>query len=161
MPTTFSWSASTETHACIALRGDITESAKFADVLAAADQVDSLDLSGITRINSTGVRQWLHFVRALDDRGKSLRLVRCSPAFVAQLNMIAGFTGRSVVKSVLAPLLCLHCDVPQEQEIFTDGDLDAQLAAVILCPTCRSQMELDDIADNFFAFVRLRAAREA
>jgi len=72
---------------CVALTGTVDEDADFAPLvreLAAQPRI-RLDLAGIGRINSCGVREWINFVRALPGATR-LELMRCSPPVVAQIN---------------------------------------------------------------------------
>src|SRR5690242_2964167 len=92
----------------IAVVGELTENANLA-ALAAADANAAemiLDLGGVTRINSPGVREWIAFVNGLNDRKIKVVLEKCSVPFVNQLNMISNFRGKGQVVSVYAPYFC-------------------------------------------------------
>lgn len=59
------------------------------------------DLSGITLINSTGVRAWM---KALQELELEVTYVNCSQVVVEQANMVRGFLGnKAYVESVLLP----------------------------------------------------------
>src|SRR5688572_8525470 len=84
----------------VILSGDISEETDFEPILQIAGPI-VLDLAGISRINSCGVREWINFVVHLRQGGRELILERCAPVVVTQLNTIYNFTGGGQVRSVL------------------------------------------------------------
>src|SRR5690349_11499419 len=52
-----------------------------------------IDLGEIERINSCGVRDWVNWLSKLETNGTRSVLVECSPAIVAQINLVNNFTG--------------------------------------------------------------------
>src|SRR5688572_23297050 len=97
--------------AIVELSGAFTESGDFGALLAKLPAEFVFDLSGVSRINSQGVRQWVGFLNSVRQAGKRFALERCSPAVVAQLNMVSTFDGGGQVRSVLAPFLCTECNI--------------------------------------------------
>src|SRR4051794_27025042 len=95
--------------ALVKLSGEVTEKSDFTPLLADPSKSLVLNLEGITRINSYGVREWVKLMDALEQKGKELVLERCSVAVVAQLNMISNFAGNGQVKSALGPYYCGGC----------------------------------------------------
>ena len=69
-----------------------------------------IDLGEIERINSCGVRDWVNWLSKLETGGTRSVLVECSPAIVAQINLVNNFTGSGVVKSFYVPYFCPECD---------------------------------------------------
>ncbi len=69
-----------------------------------------IDLGEIERINSCGVRDWVNWLTKLEGNGARSVLVECSPAIVAQINLVNNFTGSGVVKSFYVPYFCPECD---------------------------------------------------
>ncbi len=134
--------------------GEIDENSDFSELASKLTAPADLDLQGITRINSTGVREWMTFILALADRGRSLRLTGCSVAIVQQLNMISGFVGEAAVQSIYAPYVCPECDATADRLIELSTDLSAQLEENLSCPECGSGMEFDDLVDHYFSFHR-------
>ena len=47
----------------------------------------------------------------VEKNGAKVVLVECSPAIVAQINLVNNFTGQGVVKSFYVPYFCPECDV--------------------------------------------------
>lgn len=133
------------------LSGRIDEHADFAGLIAQLTGPTRLDLSGIQRINSTGVREWEFFIRAVEN--VPLEFALCSSPIVEQLNATTKFLGAGKVVSVHAPYLCPQCDAGAIRTIELGADVASQLAAPLRCPECRSAMEFDDLPDHYFRFL--------
>jgi anti-anti-sigma regulatory factor len=135
------------------LYGAIDEDADFTDILESANRYTEIriDLGGITRINSVGVREWVNFVRALDSH-ESVVLERCVPVVVTQLNMIANFAGTGRVVSVYAPYVCDECGHEESNLVDTSGTIDVESFSERTCPNCGETMELDDLPESYFSF---------
>src|SRR5688572_23269192 len=87
----------------VVLSGEITEDADFSPLLLPTKKL-VIDLSQVTRINSSGLREWIEFVRSSNRAEVQLVLERCAPIVVTQLNMIWNFAGKDgQVRSVYAP----------------------------------------------------------
>ena len=136
----------------VVLTGEITEDIDFASLAAQLRGDVAFDLEGVNRINSTGVREWINFVRALGKENVSFTLERCSLPFVNQLNMISNFRGTGRVRSVFAPWYCSKC---QAQHLFLldcEENPAPHLEQEKSCPTCASPMVFDDIPEAFLSF---------
>ena len=116
----------------------------------------TIDLSGVTRINSAGVREWLSFIRALP-ANTTLVLERCPVIFVDLLNIIREFAGPATVRSVFVPHLCKQCKAPQDCLVGLPLN-DQSLPSRDCCERCGSALELDVDNGTFFAFLELRNA---
>src|SRR5688572_3056912 len=90
----------------VVVSGEITEETDFGPILEVDGGTVRVDLGGVSRINSCGVREWLNFVTALKATGRKLILERCAPVIVTQLNTIYNFTAGGTVRSVLGPYYC-------------------------------------------------------
>jgi anti-anti-sigma regulatory factor len=117
-----------------------------------------IDLSGVERINSCGVRDWVNWLNDLDARGKSVVLVKCSPCIVNQINLVNNFVGRGMVKSFFAPYFCPTCDVEQQKLLQVEdfSGMDRPRAPEVRGDACQQadcQMEFDDIEEAYFAFL--------
>ncbi|HEY0254707.1 MAG TPA: STAS domain-containing protein, partial [Kofleriaceae bacterium] len=112
-----------------------------------------IDLGGLERINSLGVRDWMHFVRTCEAAGTALTFERCSPTIVGQMSMITGFMGASHISSIEVPYVCTSCNHEQLQLLDLDAGGELQLA--IECPKCRAPTQLDDFAEIYSEVVRL------
>ena len=91
----------------------------------------TIDLSALTRINSIGVREWMDFLRSLGAR--RIRLQRCAPVFVDQLNAIANFSATAELVSVLAEY---ECDVDGSGTLVEVQTVDARAGRWPPPPPC-------------------------
>src|SRR5262249_47214053 len=76
-----------------------------------------VDVSGITRMTSFGVRQWITAMNALPKTITDLYLLGCPTFFVDQLNMVLNFGGAARILTVLAPYMCPSCGVESGETI--------------------------------------------
>jgi ABC-type transporter Mla MlaB component len=131
----------------IALTGHINERTDFTPLRKGAQRI-VLDLSGIDRINSIGVRRWMDFVRDCETAGIELTFERCSPILVNQMSMIRKFMGtRSRVKSILVPYFCAACK--HEDDSVLEIAPGAAIAPQLGCPKCRAPMQLDELPETY------------
>lgn len=113
-----------------------------------------IDLGEIERINSCGVRDWVNWLGKLQDQSTRAVLVECSPAIVAQINLVNNFTGSGVVKSFYVPYFCPECD--EEKVLLVEAvDMGAgpHEPPTCRCDECDLVMDFDDMADSYFAFL--------
>ncbi len=90
-----------------------------------------MDLSGVERVTSYGVREWLAMLGLCKDT--ELWLARCSEPIVAQLSTIKGFSGLGRVASVLLSFRCDACGTASTLPF--DLELDgAELSSGSLSP---------------------------
>jgi anti-anti-sigma regulatory factor len=140
----------------VQLKGEINENADFSELRKLMQGDVDLELEGVTRINSCGVREWVNFVRTLDDV-KSLRFSRCSPTVVLQLNTIYNFRGAAKVKSFLAPYVCEVCHVDEYKLLdvrdhFAERGPHASVPA-FRCPRCGGVMMFDELPERYLSFL--------
>ena len=155
----------------VALVGILDENADLRPLAELRGEV-AIDLSGVRRISSTGVREWIDLMRALDGQC-SVALVACSPASVTQLNLIANFRGQAQVESFIAPYECGVCG--SEREVLLDANATARtmrpragtstlaerLAGAqalpslpaLPCAQCGAPMELAEIPERYLTFL--------
>ena len=139
------------------LRGEVNENADLAELRRQLRGDVELDLEGVARINSCGVREWVNFVRTLEV--KSLRFARCSPTVVLQLNTIYNFRGVARVKSFLAPYVCETCHV-DEYKLLDTAEHFSEPSAVVpqhvpafRCARCGGVMTFDELPERYLAFL--------
>jgi hypothetical protein len=113
-----------------------------------------IDLDGVTRITSFGVRAWVSALEAM--KATYYCFVRCRPSMVAQFNMIRHFARRGEVVSLYAPYLCSSCGA----DVHVLVDLRKQRSDVLrlaetpaACPSCGTNAEFDDVAESYFSYV--------
>lgn len=113
-----------------------------------------IDLAEIERINSCGVRDWVNWLGRLEGQRTRIVLVSCSPAIVAQINLVNNFTGAGTVKSFFVPYFCPECD--QEKLLLaetTEMGPPPHEPPICRCDECDRVMDFDDLADSYFAFL--------
>lgn len=145
----------------VRLGGVINEDNRLVERLGAmSGRTVLLHLQRVERINSCGVRDWVHWVRAMEAQGNKLHLIRCSPPIVAQVNMVKNFCGDDGhVVSFLAPYFCGNCERDHHETLFSSAVASAQEAPVAICETCGEPMQFDDLAESYFSFTRVHGAR--
>jgi len=113
-----------------------------------------IDLGEIERINSCGVRDWVNWLAKLETYGTRSVLVECSPAIVAQINLVNNFTGSGAVKSFYVPYFCPECD---EEKVLlveaSDMGPPPHEPPTCRCDECDLVMDFDDMPDSYFAFL--------
>ncbi len=113
-----------------------------------------IDLAGVERINSNGIRDWVNWIAALEANGTRPVLVSCSPAIVAQINLVKNFTGNGAVKSFQVPYHCRECDEDKVIVVET-SEMSSPTAAPPPCPceSCGHDMDVDEMPESYFAFL--------
>ena len=139
----------------VKLSGVIDEDNELADL---SDKIPEgtaiIDLGDVERINSCGVRDWVNWLSKVEEGNTSVVLVECSPAIVAQINLVNNFTGDGVVKSFYVPYFCPECD---EEKVLLVETADMGPAPheppTCRCDECDLVMDFDDMPDSYFAFL--------
>ncbi len=120
-----------------------------------------INVSGMTRMTSFGVRQWLKGMDALPKSLNDLYLLGCPTFFVDQLNMVLNFGGAGQILTVLAPYTCPGCgvesgetiDVLVERATLAKGGVSEKE-----CGRCGGKLEFDETPESYFSFVNKYAA---
>lgn len=138
----------------VTLTGIIDEAADLSPLTELGARPIEIDLRGVQRINSSGVRTWIDVVRGLP-ADVPLAFVRCPPPIVDQCNMVIGFLGHGRLVSFYAPLVCRECD-EQLDQLYPTADVRSGGGALppTPCPRCHEPMVIDDLADQYLSFVR-------
>ena len=113
-----------------------------------------IDLGGVERINSVGIRDWVNWLAALDANGTRTVLVACSPAIVAQINLVKNFADNGAVNSFQVPYHCRECD--EEKVILVEtAEMSEPGAEPPTCPcaSCGRAMDVDEMPESYFAFL--------
>lgn len=108
-------------------------------------------LGGVTRINSTGVRSWMRLLNRLAERAE-VELQECPPIFVAQMNMIRGFTQGAEVVSVQAPFYCDLC-AATAVEVLDVRDGAVPDLPLRRCEADGADMMFDSLPEIYFRFL--------
>jgi len=110
----------------------------------------------VRRINSSGVREWVNFIRDLSTTAE-ITLSHCRPVIVAQLNMIFNFGGKARVTSFYAPYACSRCDREEEMLVSLEAHFagrDFALMPEFRCSGCGGSMQFDEVAERYLVFLR-------
>ena len=127
--------------------------AELSAQLSSAASIE-LDVGGVRRINSLGVRAWVDFMRTLGERPITFR--RCSPSFVDQLNTVSDFRGHARIESFLAPYVCESSWNVFFEELTVGKDVSAGNFAGIdgrPCKECPEPLVFDDLPERFLQFL--------
>ncbi|ACY14072.1 FIST N-terminal domain-containing protein [Haliangium ochraceum] len=139
------------------LAGTIGERFPRAELTPQLSGALAIELGGVTRVTSFGVRAWMDTLSAAGGKLRSLHLVNCPEPVVTQLSMIRGFAANGRVLSFAAPYYCDACgtafsvylDVDNDQQAIRSGMVDARP-----CPQCQSAASFEDNPGHFFAFAQ-------
>ncbi len=102
----------------------------------------ALDVGGIERITSLGVKGWISGMDRLDVRSK-VSFVNCPSAFVDMGVMLPSFVKGRKVESFYAPFECESCNIGQSVLVtVTSGKMSA--LPKIVCKTCGEAMAVDE-----------------
>jgi anti-anti-sigma factor len=139
----------------VKLSGVIDEDNELADLTDKIPRGTAvIDLGEVERINSCGVRDWVNWLSQIETNNAKVVLVECSPAIVAQINLVNNFTGSGSVKSFYVPYFCPECD---EEKVLLVESADMgpppHEPPVCRCDECDLVMDFDDMPDSYFAFL--------
>ncbi|HUS30758.1 MAG TPA: hypothetical protein VMZ53_19745 [Kofleriaceae bacterium] len=143
--------------ACLKFNGTIDESfegKKIARSIQAETLV--LDLGGVKKISSFGIREWVDFASTAVKQVKQMVLIECAPKVVDQLNMVANFHGGGRVFSFYAPFRCDYCDSEQRVLLEVSKDWEAIKSMKLAdrpCPSCKDSMYFDEDGSTYFSFI--------
>ena len=150
----FSVEATQDTVA-VEFSGRLSEYAQLEEV---ADQLPAgcslvLDVGGIRRLNSIGVRKWIEFMEQCRRHCGSIEIRNCPEAFVSQVNTVSGFAHGREIASVFAPYLCESCGAEKDVLI----DVSERLGITLPEPVCDHDAEpmiFDDLEEVYFGFLQ-------
>jgi len=116
----------------------------------------SLDLAGVTFINSLGVRDWIRMQAAAQHSSLTVELHRVAEPLVHQLNMIIATRGTATVTSFFAPYACDACG--REESLLIDAianrdGLSRLVPPTMICPECGAPMAFNDFPERYFSFL--------
>jgi predicted RNA-binding Zn-ribbon protein involved in translation (DUF1610 family) len=141
----------------VVLVGRIDDSATaLGDLLTHVPQGDVvLDTSGVTFVNSIGMREWMRLVRALRERGR-VTFERVADVLITQMNLVPEFKGADVA-SFHAQYLCPSCGNESTPliDVATHGaGLRAMRAPKMPCPECGTATDLADFPERYLSLFR-------
>jgi serine/threonine protein kinase len=136
----------------VRLHGVIDESFDRVSFVEELHGLVILDMDGVRRITSFGVREWVTAMRTLP--ADYLGFIKVRPAILSQFNMVAGFAGRGQLISFYTPHICTSCgdevevllDLRKQYNLVKTGEPPAAT-----CPRCGAPAEFDDLPGAYFA----------
>jgi anti-anti-sigma regulatory factor/predicted RNA-binding Zn-ribbon protein involved in translation (DUF1610 family) len=143
----------------VSLTGRIDDSSSFGELatqLPAGGVV--LDTSGVTFVNSVGMREWLRLVRGLRQRG-TIILERVADVLMTQMNLIPEFATSVQISSFHAQYVCPSCGHESAPlvDVATHAEgLKSMKAPKLPCPECGALMDLGDFPERYLSIFRNR-----
>lgn len=113
----------------------------------------TMNLRGIRRINSYGVRAWLEQIRKVP-AGVAIEFVEVPPQIVDQINMVHGFIGGGRISSFYVPYTCEKCEAYEERLVQTDQCRKQEDLPKAQCAACGAIMEVDDVEEQYLQILR-------
>ncbi|MCE9578216.1 MAG: hypothetical protein K8W52_34135 [Deltaproteobacteria bacterium] len=138
----------------VSVSGVVDENADLALLSTLGGRPVRVNLKGVRRINSFGVRAWMDAVRKVP-RDVVLTFAQAPSPVIDQCNMVTGFLGHGTLESFFAPMTCGECD-EQVDQLFETAACRANGGKLpsTPCPRCGRPMEVDDLEDQYLLFVR-------
>lgn len=110
-----------------------------------------VDASGVTFVNSVGMRDWIRLVRVLTARGRVV-LERVADVLMTQMNLIPELKTSVRVASFHAQYACDACgaeSAPAVDAVAHATSLAAMTAPRLPCPECGAAMQLADFPERY------------
>src|SRR5436189_3867149 len=99
----------------VELKGPIGETMPLATLSLVGATELILDMTGVTRISSIGVKNWILWTLGVPKNCK-VRMLNCPFAIVSQANMVVGFVRFGMmIESFRAPYACESCGHNEEK----------------------------------------------
>jgi len=115
-----------------------------------------IDMGGVTRLNSVGVRDWVLALREMRQLFPAVQLMDCTPPVMNEVNFVRNFSEGTVIASFQAPLFCTRCS----KESFSTMDVyhpedGSQIKSlpVFSCERTDCENALDDDESSFLTFL--------
>jgi len=140
----------------VKLTGIIDEDNDLAEVIQKINKAHVvINTADLDRINSCGVRDWVNWLGDLKRKEADYYFVECSPAIMAQVNLVNNFVGSGTILSFYAPYFCSSCDTDKMLliEVSEAAKTTPFRAPTCRCDQCDHTMEFDDIESSYFAFL--------
>lgn len=116
-----------------------------------------IDFSGIKRITSFGIREWLEFLKTVEDKCDGIYFIKCPSRIIDQFNMVANFGGsKGSILSFFAPYHCDYCEADHSELVdvadYHDSIKDSKLPDRP-CTTCGNPEYLDESPEIFLSYL--------
>ncbi len=148
----------------LVLSDALDENANFSELEKLKIKNLTVDLDGVRKINSMGLKKWIALTRS--QQGTHFVLRRCPAPIVNQMNILEGFLPQgAIVDSFYIPYKCESCGVEQLQlaqrnfdfqEATNDQPVRIALPPTRPCESCGETMEWDIVEKAYFKFLSPR-----
>lgn len=139
---------------CLTLKGNIDEDASFSQANVDGGSV-TVDLGGVTAINSVGIREWIKWTKTLPS-GCKMTVRNCPKIVVDQINMVLGFLPQGTrVESFFVPYYN-EASGNEKMVLFINGRefKDGKVTPpATVNDDSGDPMEMDVIESKYFKFV--------
>ena len=137
------------------LKGILDEDNLLANLLSQIQgRLLLIDMAEMERINSCGVRDWVNWLNQIQALGITVILLRCSPAVVAQANMVTNFAADAFIHSFYAPYVDPNTNDEQSVLLFTEEIRKTQpIRAPKILNASGEELEFDEFEESYFSFV--------
>lgn len=136
--------------------GTIDESFNAKQIAEGIKDVLIVDLSGVRRISSFGIREWLEFLKIANEKCDSIYFIKCPPRIIDQFNMVANFGGKGRVLSFFAPYHCDYCERDDSILLEVSDHFDTLKDKKIPdqpCEKCGNAEYLDEDPESFLSYL--------
>jgi hypothetical protein len=120
-----------------------------------------VDMGGVVRLNSVGVRDWVLALRLLRGHFASIQLIDCTPPVMNEVNFVRNFAEGATITTFQAPLFCTRCS---REGVATVNVFDLKLAngtptlPSFACDRSDCENTLDDDEGSYLAFLEAQQA---
>jgi hypothetical protein len=147
----------------VEVTGPIDETTPLNTIPLAGAKELTLDMTGVTRINSIGVKNWILWTLGVP-KGCKVRILNCPFVIVNQANVVAGFVKFGMmIESFRMPYACESCGHEEEKQArrgvefeYSTQDKPKQFNLVPKgpCPKCgKPEFGPDFFPDKTFKFL--------
>jgi hypothetical protein len=138
------------------LEGVIDEHNGLAQMLLPESEVLLVDLGGVKRLNSVGVRDWVIWLRSMRARFPHVVLFDCPAPVMNEVNYVKNFAEGAHLTTFAAPLYCTRCQKEEARLLDTHRIRNGGGLSLPSFSCGRSDCEnaLDDDEESYFSFMR-------
>ena len=136
--------------------GTIDESFNSKQIAEGLKDVLIVDLSGVRRISSFGIREWLEFLKIANEKCEAIYFIKCPPRLIDQFNMVANFGGKGRILSFFAPYHCDYCERDDSVLLEVSDHFDTIKDKKIPdqpCEKCGNAEYLDEDPESFLSYL--------
>ncbi|MGK5091176.1 hypothetical protein WDW89_04060 [Deltaproteobacteria bacterium TL4] len=126
------------------LSGNIDEFMDLSPLHESPDTKLILNLHGIRKINSIGLKKWIENLRRLQSKGKQIVYERCSETVVEACNIALSFSEGVEIVSFEIAFVCENCNSYKPVLIHRVDVKPALRLPRVRCHQCGNQMAPED-----------------